>query len=223
MDSIFPPACVNCNTPGHIFCPSCIEKANLIGSKVCLSCGHPYKTRIPICRECFYHPQLYSGMISWAHYESSVRNSIHTFKYQNNIALGYFFAMKLLPLVIDANWSIDLVTPVPLSKSHYKDRGYNQAALISRPLARSLGVRHETKAIQRIRETSTQTKLSADQRFINVEGAFSGNPAKLNNKNVLLVDDVITTGATMVNCTKALLASGASKVYCISVARVFVY
>jgi competence protein ComFC len=64
--------------------------------------------------------------------------------------------------------------------------------------------------------------LSAEQRFLNVEGAFSGNPAKLNNKTVLLVDDVITTGAIMVNCTKALLTSGASKVYCISVAKVFV-
>jgi predicted amidophosphoribosyltransferase len=74
----------------------------------------------------------------------------------------------------------------------------------------------------RVRETATQTKLNADQRIKNVEGAFSGNPAKLNNKHVLLVDDVITTGATMINCTKALLTSGASKVYCISVARVFV-
>ncbi len=76
--------------------------------------------------------------------------------------------------------------------------------------------------LQRVRETSTQTKLSAEQRFLNVEGAFSGNPAKLNGKNVLLVDDVITTGATMINCTKALLTSGASNVYCISVARVIV-
>lgn len=187
-----------------------------------MSCGHPTKTRIQICKECIDHPLVYSGIISWAHYESSVRNSIHSLKYRNNLALGYFFAMKPLPKVIEASWSIDLVTPVPLSKSHFKERGYNQAALISHPLARGLGVRHETKALQRIRETSTQTKLSAEQRFLNVEGAFSGNPAKLNNKTVLLVDDVITTGATMVNCTKALLTSGASKVYCISVARVFV-
>jgi len=161
-------------------------------------------------------------MLSWAQYNSSVRNSIHSLKYRNNIALGRFFAMKLLPVVIAANWPIDLVVPVPLSKSHYKNRGYNQAALISRPLARSLSLHHDTNALKRIRETSTQTKLSADQRFLNVEGAFSGNPAKLNNKTVLLVDDVITTGATMVNCTKALLTSGASKVYCLSVARVFV-
>jgi ComF family protein len=161
-------------------------------------------------------------MLSWAQYEGSVRNSIHSLKYRNNIALGYFFAMKLLPMIIETSWPIDLVLPVPLSKSHYKNRGYNQAALISRPLARSLNVQHDTKALQRIRETSTQTKLSADQRFLNVEGAFSANPAKLKDKKVLLVDDVITTGATMINCTKALLTSGASKVFCISVARVFV-
>jgi competence protein ComFC len=161
-------------------------------------------------------------MLSWAHYDGSVRESIHSMKYKNNIALGHIFALKLMSEVIAANWLIDLVIPVPLSKSHFKNRGYNQAAIISRPLSHALGARHEVRALRRIRETSTQTKLNADQRFINVEGAFSGNPAKLIGKKVLLVDDVITTGATMINCTKALLASGASKVYCISVARVFV-
>ena len=222
MDGIFPPSCACCNVPGHIICPSCIHKTNLIGQNVCLSCGHPYKTRIPICSKCINHPQLFSGMLSWAHFEGSVRDSIHSMKYQNNIALGYFFSQKLLSEVIAANWLIDLIIPVPLSKSHYKDRGYNQAALISRPLSLALGIRHEKSALMRVRETATQTKLNADQRIKNVEGAFSGNPAKLNNKHVLLVDDVITTGATMINCTKALLTSGASKVYCISVARVFV-
>jgi competence protein ComFC len=115
-----------------------------------------------------------------------------------------------------------LVSPVPLSRLHIKSRGYNQAVLISRPLSHALGIAHDTRTLQRIREISTQTKLSAEQRFINVEGAFSGNPAKLNDKSVLLVDDVITTGATMINCTKALLTSGASKVFCVSATRMFV-
>jgi ComF family protein len=161
-------------------------------------------------------------MLSWAHYEGNVRECIHSLKYKNNLALGYLFALKLQPIVASTGWQINTVIPVPLSKSHLKSRGYNQAALISRPLAQCLQVHHETRALTRVRETATQTKLSAQERFLNVEGAFSGNTAKLSNKNVLLVDDVITTGATMVNCTKALLESGASKVYCISVARVFV-
>lgn len=161
-------------------------------------------------------------MLSWAHYDSSVRDCVHSLKYKNDIALGYFFAMKLLPEIVATNWPIDLVIPVPLSKSHYKSRGYNQAVLISRPLSRALGIPHETRSLSRTRETTTQTRLSAEQRFLNVEGAFSGNPAKLRDKNVLLVDDVITTGATMINCTKALLTSGASKVFCVSAARVFV-
>lgn len=222
MDSVFPPACASCNTSGTIFCSACIEKINLIGFSVCLSCGNPQKTRIPICSKCLENPPLFSGMLSWAHYKSSVRQAIHSMKYKNNIALGYYFALKLIPEVVATNWPIDLVIPVPLSRSHNKSRGYNQAVLISRPLSRALHLAHETGVLKRIRETSTQTKLNAEQRFQNVEGAFSGNPAKLNGKNVLLVDDVITTGATMINCTKALLASGALNVYCISVARVFV-
>ncbi len=222
MDSVFPPACASCNSPGSILCSACIEKVNLIGSSVCLSCGNPQKTRINICESCLENPPVFSGMLSWANYENTVRDSVHSLKYKNNIALGYFFALKLLPELITAQWPIDLVIPVPLSKSHLKSRGYNQATLISRPLSRALHILHETRGLLRVRETSTQTKLSAEQRFLNVEGAFSGNPAKLSDKNVLLVDDVITTGATMINCTKALLTSGASKVFCISVARVIV-
>jgi competence protein ComFC len=74
----------------------------------------------------------------------------------------------------------------------------------------------------RIKETKSQVNLPGEERHANVKDAFWGNPAKLNGRTVLLVDDVITTGATMENCTKALLASGAKKVYCISIARVIV-
>lgn len=161
-------------------------------------------------------------MLSWAHYEGVVRESIHSLKYQNNLALGYLFALNLTSLIKSAGWDINFIVPVPLSKSHFRKRGYNQAALISRPLSKALKTGHLSRGLTRIRETATQTNLSAEARFLNVEGAFLGNTAKLINKNVLLVDDVITTGATMVNCTEALLAAGAAKVYCVSVARVFI-
>ncbi len=85
-----------------------------------------------------------------------------------------------------------------------------------------LCVPFDSFALMRIKETSPQFRLSASERQLNVADAFLGNPAKIKGRGVLIVDDVITTGATMDNCTKALLASGATKVYCISVARVVI-
>jgi competence protein ComFC len=175
-----------------------------------------------MCSECKASPPIFNGMRSWAVYSESIRESIHSLKYKNNIPLGYYFSKKLIPLIAIANWSFDLVVPVPLNRSHYRDRGYNQSSLIARPLAHSLGLPFNDSALERIRETSPQFSLSAEERILNVKDAFRGNPANIKGKGVLIIDDVITTGATMENCTKALVESGATRVYCLSVARVIV-
>jgi ComF family protein len=161
-------------------------------------------------------------MRSWANYSKPIRESIHSLKYKNNIPLGYFFSQQLVPLVQKSGWCFDLVVPVPINESHYRERGYNQSSLIARPLAHSLGLPFNGSAIKRIRETFPQFTLSAEERNENVKDAFRGNPANIKGKGVLIIDDVITTGATMENCTKALFESGAIKVYCLSVARVIV-
>ncbi len=115
-----------------------------------------------------------------------------------------------------------MVIPVPLNKSHFKERGFNQSALISRPIAHFAEKPFSANGLRRIRETAAQFSLCSEERQNNVKDAFWANPAKLNGKAVLLVDDIITTGATMENCTKALLAAGGKKVYCLSVASVFI-
>ena len=161
-------------------------------------------------------------MRSWARYKTSLREAIHSLKYKNNIPLGFYFSVKLIPIIQKENWLFDLIIPVPLNKSHLKDRGFNQSALISRPIAHFIQKPLDTKSLKRIKETQPQFNLSSEDRYKNVKDAFWGNPATLKDKTILLVDDIITTGATMENCTKALLDAGAKKVYCISVARVFV-
>ncbi len=159
-------------------------------------------------------------MRSWAIYEGPIREAIHSLKYKNNIPLGYYFSQKLVPLILEAGWNFDVVVPVPLNPSRLRSRGFNQSTLIARPLAHQFNLPFDNKSLSRIRDTSPQVDLSANERFLNVEGAFLGNPANIKGKGVLIIDDVITTGATMINCTKALLESGATKVFCLSVARV---
>jgi ComF family protein len=117
------------------------------------------------------------------------------------------------------NWAVDLVAPVPLSAARQAERGYNQATLLARPLALATGLAYQPQALRKIRETPSQVGLSADQRRDNVQGVFWANPGIVLDKSVLVVDDVITSGATFGACVQALIDGGASRVYGLSLAR----
>lgn len=220
IDWLFPPDCACCQKANFVVCPACENQFPLITEHVCEICGIPVAENQFKCDDCISTPPLFSGMRSYAHYSGTVREAIHSLKYKNNIALGFYFSKYLNQILQRVSWDFDLVIPVPLSKKHMKERGFNQSALIARPLARTSARKFDPQALMRIKETRSQVNLTAAERHENVKDAFLGNPDKLKKKSILLVDDVITTGATMEYCTKALLDSGAKKVYCISIARV---
>jgi competence protein ComFC len=222
MDWIFPPVCAGCGINNAVLCGQCLTKTKILQSNLCSICGIPLHPYVDICKSCYERNPPYSSMRGWAEFDGPVRESIHSLKYKSNIGLGNFFSRYLIDVVLQNQWNIDLVVPIPLSKSHLKQRGYNQAAIISLPLALGLNIPHSTRAAYKIRETKSQAMLSANERYLNVEDAFLGNPAKLKGRRVLVVDDVITTGATMENCAKAILSSGAKEVFCLSVGRAIV-
>jgi competence protein ComFC len=219
MDWLYPPECSSCGQSGSTFCTECQSKLRLLSTNTCKTCGLPLTGNFGICNDCRGKPQLFTEMRSWVVYEDPIREAIHDLKYRQNISLGFTFAVPLIGLIQTSGWPIDLILPVPISRSHYKRRGYNQSALISRPIARSLGIAHSSHAIRRVKETEDQTTLTAKERMLNMEDALLGIPAKLKGRNVLIVDDVVTTGATMQNCAKAILEAGAYQVFGISVAR----
>jgi ComF family protein len=118
--------------------------------------------------------------------------------------------------------SMDLIVPVPLHRSRERERGYNQSALVARGLGQILGVPVSPRALRRNRGTRTQTELSAEERARNVEGAFEvRDPGKVAGLRVLLVDDVLTTGATLDAGAAALRKAGARQVYAAAVASPF--
>ena len=125
----------------------------------------------------------------------------------------------MIDYLILTGWMIDLVSPVPLGVARLKERGYNQAALLARPIALALTLTYKPNAVRRIRETRTQVGLALDQRRANVEGAFSSNSAIVSGKNLLIVDDVTTSGATLDACADALIGCGANQVYALTFAR----
>jgi ComF family protein len=114
----------------------------------------------------------------------------------------------------------DVVVPVPLHRERERERGYNQAALISRPLSKKLGLPHKAVLLMRTRARPDKRILSLEERWESVRGAFATRPgSQVDNLRVLLVDDVLTTGATLDACARALLDAGAKSVIGLTVAR----
>ncbi len=114
---------------------------------------------------------------------------------------------------------MDLVLPVPLSRKRYQERGYNQVALIARPLSLALGLPYSGDALIREREQRSQVGLTREERRVNVRGAFRARQSKIQGRMVLLMDDVATTGSTLSSCAEALYAAGARDVFALTVSR----
>ena len=140
-------------------------------------------------------------------------------KYRRNIGLGEAFAVQMADFLRSLAWRVDVLVPVPLGKNRLKERGYNQVALVARPLAIEIGLDYAPSALWKARETRSQVGLTISQRKDNVDGAYQADARAVKNKSVVLMDDVATTGSTILACTHALLSAGAKEVYAITIAR----
>lgn len=139
---------------------------------------------------------------------------LHQVKYKNNRQLGEYLGMEMMMTNDNAIrfGDIDLIIPVPLHEDKLKQRGYNQSELIAAGIARVLNKPVATDLVHRVAKSETQTRKSRDERWANVSGIFECEDKALSGKNVLLVDDVITTGATMESCAEAVLGAGAESI-----------
>jgi ComF family protein len=140
-------------------------------------------------------------------------------KYRGNVPFGESIAAQMTDFVRALRWPVEAIIPVPLGKKRLKERGYNQVALVARPLAYQLGWQYEADALWKLRETRSQVGLSLSQRSENVHEAYQADPARVKGKPVLIMDDVATTGSTISACTAAVLSAGAQDVYVLTIAR----
>lgn len=218
VDFVYPPTCCGCGNPGSLWCSDCQAKIQVISQNKCKICGSPLPST-GICTDCRNSPPPFTGLRSWAVYTGPLREALISLKYHNNLGLGLIFSKLLAEIVINENWNIDYIVPIPISKGHSRKRGYNQSMVIARPLSYLLDIPIENKAVIRCKETSSQVNLSRDERFTNLKYAFRTVSDTLLNKRVLIVDDITTTGATLISCSETLKDSGCSEVYCLTVAK----
>lgn len=219
IDLLFPPRCAVCAKTGSRFCASCYQQSTFMQSiPHCTNCGD-LLMKAGICTRCHSSQPAFEALCSLLLFEGTAQKVIHRLKYKNDLLLGETMADQMLGKILEKNWDIDDVCPIPLSKQRQRERGYNQAALLAVPLAAQLGLPCRRKWLYRKRHTPTQIGLDRSQRALNVEEAFSAVAMQVEGRTILLVDDVITTGATMQAAAFALKAAGAAAVYGASYAR----
>ncbi len=220
IDLLFPPCCAGCGMWGERYCQSCFTKTRTITSSICQHCGEPLKnSNGSICERCQVSEIFYSAVRSWAIFEDPIKTAIHNLKYKRNIGLGEVLADPLAFLLDLCDWNIDLITAVPLDSKRLKERGFNQSVLLARPLAWISKISFNDQALTRIRYTRPQVGLTRGEREKNMEGVFEADSKIAKGKIILVVDDVITTGSTLNECSKALLDSGADQVFGLTLAR----
>jgi ComF family protein len=189
----------------------------ILNGTLCDVCGLP-QDFAGVCDTCRADRPRFHALRAWAVFEDPVRKALHKLKYRRDVALGDALAAHMVQYVRQLNWDINMIVPIPLGRQRYRERGYNQVAMIAKPLALALGVEFAPKALARRKETRSQVGLSKQERRENVDGAFQTG-AGVNGKTILVMDDVATTGSTLSSSADALFSSGAKDVYALTVAR----
>ncbi|MEX0692967.1 MAG: ComF family protein [Rhodospirillales bacterium] len=229
QDHLWPPLCTACDTPlssvGGL-CATCWDKIRFMGRPQCHACGVPFPFDPgagALCASCSARRPAFERARSAFIYDDASRGIILAFKHADRTDLAPMLVTWLLrpaaPLLADA----EIVAPVPLHWSRLLSRRYNQSALLANALARHGRVQSTPDLLIRTRRTPSQGGKSRLGRHKNVQGAFKVNTRHgqvLRDKRVLLVDDVLTTGASVEACARTLLRGGASAVDVITIARV---
>jgi ComF family protein len=217
-------------------CDDCLASFLPLSGKLCEICGRPIMPgtenrsptgiEVPRCALCRTRPgqeeSLYSFDLarSYASYEGVLVRAILLLKFERMEPLGQWFAERLAELVRQEALAPDVVVPVPLHRQRERERGYNQADLIAKPLARRLKLPHGAVLLMRTRPRPDKHLLSLEERWESVRGAFATRAGSVvDNLRVLLVDDVMTTGATLDACARVLREAGAKSVIALTVAR----
>ena len=228
-DLLFPASCPSCHEPTadrDMLCAECWTGVDFIGPPLCdrLGIRLPYATGdLMISAAAAARPPAYSRARAVGHYDKTLRKLIHALKFHDRQEVRHLLAAWLCRAGTELIAEADLIVPVPLYRRRLLTRRFNQSAMLAHEVSRLTGVPANPMALRRTRRTRSQVGLTAKQREKNVSGAFAV-PATMRSsiagRRILLIDDVITTGATVEACTRALMACNAANVDVLAVALV---
>lgn len=236
IDLIYPPRCHICHeflSDHHDkkaemklpICRSCLDNLPEISSPLCSICSKPFSSGIEenhVCEDCLRTTPFYDALGAPYVYVGNIMEAIHQFKYTNRSYLGNSlgpllagFAQRWLNITDGF-----LTIPVPLHPTRLRERGFNQSLLLARHVASNLDAELDFLSLRRIRHTQPQTGLNRDRRRKNVRRAFKVMDSKaVKGREIILVDDVATTGNTLNECTRVLKRAGCGQVFCVVLAR----
>ncbi|HCM83324.1 MAG TPA: hypothetical protein DIS76_02000 [Rhodospirillaceae bacterium] len=230
LDILLPHRCQQCGMlvgQAHALCPDCWPKMHFIVPPYCAGCGlpfpHDYGSDDTLCARCLAESPPFSAARSAAVYDDESKALILRFKHGDQLYLAPAFASWMHRAAPEWFTPGSMIIPVPLHRTRIFMRRYNQAALLARALAKLSGQICALDGLVRHRRTPSQGAMNREQRLKNVTGAFrvhSRWQEKIKDRDVILVDDVLTTGATASVCAKTLMRAGARDVKVLTLMRV---
>ncbi|WP_249313509.1 ComF family protein [Congzhengia minquanensis] len=221
LSFLFPSPCVVCQKPAgrnRFVCNSCKEHLTLLKpGAFCKTCFAPLPSGAELCGKCLSNSPAYGQLVACVSYQGILRNSLHRYKFGGRSDLHTSFAMMMCAQLLSFGCTdFDVVVPTPLSNERLRERGFNQAELIAKDIAKQFHAPCVSNALKKCRDTERQSELDMHQRDRNVRGAFAlSSPDAVREKKVLLVDDIFTTGATMREAAKTLSAVSKSVTACV--------
>jgi len=219
LEFVFPTRCVSCRKRGTLLCPECEKQLSPLEKLFCIVCGRPAVGGFthPGCRTQFTPERAWAGFS----YREIARRLVQGLKYRRVRKVAEIMADLLVEELADSGvefGSEAVVVPVPLSFWREGARGFNQSSLLGKALAEKLGLPFRAAVLRKTRDTLSQVSLTKPERAANVQGAFSVKGG-LHGEDILLVDDVLTTGATGREAAKTLKKAGAGQVWILAFAK----
>ena len=228
LDFVYPACCILCNDPlrehERTVCASCWGKLQVIRGPKCRLCGCPLlepSTRCDNCRS--WEVRFEKAVVLFA-FSDMVRDMVHLLKYRGRRSLGLKLGRMLAEVASDeeAIDSMNYLVPIPLHSSRRRERGYNQSTLIAEGMSGPLQIPVRADLVIRKKNTRQQAKLNSAERRTNLAAAFQvTDQDQTEGKQILLIDDIMTTGSTLDSCSQALLDAGAKRVWVAAVASPF--
>ncbi|MEM8572499.1 MAG: ComF family protein [Pseudomonadota bacterium] len=229
LDTVYPPRCLACmefTDAPHGLCSDCWRETFFIAGSTCQSCGVPLLGEVgegDVCESCMRHPPPWSRGAAALVYRGAARRMVLGLKHADRLDMVKPLAKWMSNAGRDVIAEADIIAPVPLHWRRLLKRRYNQAGELARGVARLTDTPAVYDLLQRQRATVAQKQMNREERAANQAGAIVVHPRhreRVSGKTVLLVDDVLTSGATLGTCTEALLDAGALRVHVLALCRV---